>query len=87
TVCMNVFNSFAAKFEVVEDELKVLQAMQEDILHALEFLSDEDVDKLKLVDDLTVIRRQRRIAKDYLELAKPLHEIVTCYKGLRGDMK
>ncbi|PEM57624.1 hypothetical protein [Bacillus wiedmannii] len=87
TVCMNVFNSFAAKFGEVEDELKVLQAMQEDILHALEFLSDEEIDKPKLMDDLTVIRRQRRVAKDYLELSKPLHGIVTRYEGLKGDMK
>lgn len=87
TTCLNVFNSFGSKFKEVEDELKVLQATQEDILHALEFLSDEEIDKEKLVDDLTTVRKQRRIAKDYLELSKPLYEIVTSYTGLRTDMK
>ena len=58
------------------EELRVLDNETQDILHALEFLDNTEEDMVKLSQDLTEIRKNRRKAKSFIELSSYLVDFV-----------
>ena len=54
------------------EELRVLDNETQDILHALEFLDNTEEEMVKLSQDLSEIRKNRRKAKSFIELSSYL---------------
>ncbi|EJS62000.1 hypothetical protein ICU_05168 [Bacillus cereus BAG2X1-1] len=81
-----VLQTHPAQYDIAADDLKKLQAMQEDILHALELLNEDEDQLMKYMKDLINVRKQRRAAKDYLEIANPLKKLVNKYPNIGKDL-
>lgn len=84
--CLNALCNTIALYGFAEEDVKLANKQQEDILHAIELLDEDDIDMQEMLEDLKVIRKQRRNAKDYLELAKPLHRVAIQYEVIRKDL-
>ncbi|MRS25876.1 hypothetical protein [Bacillus sp. RIT694] len=84
---MNAFCSHPKGYEMACDDLKKMQGMQEDILHMLELFEDDDETLMNHMKDLVVIRKQRRLAKDYMELTKPIKVLISKYPNIGKELK
>lgn len=82
---MNAFCSHPKGYEMACDDLKKMQGMQEDILHMLELFEDDDETLMNHMKDLVVIRKQRRLAKDYMELTKPIKVLISKYPNIEKN--
>ncbi|MFP3415037.1 hypothetical protein SB773_26270 [Bacillus sp. SIMBA_074] len=83
---VRVLQTHPAQYDIATDDLKKLQAMQEDILHALELLDEDEKQLMKYTKDLINVRKQRRAAKDYLEIATPLKKLANKYPNIGKDL-
>lgn len=84
---MNAFCNHPKGYEMACDDLKKMQGMQEDILHILELFDGDDDTLVKHMKDLVVIRKQRRLAKDYMELTKPIKVLISKYPNIGKEIK
>ena len=82
--CRTIFGSIPKQYESAKEDLVTTQGLQEDILHSLELLKDVDFEQAG--EDLTVIRRHRRHAKDYMEITKPIWELAQKYPGILNEV-
>ena len=65
----NDLKSITKYHEEALEELRVYDNETQDILHALEFLENTDEEMKKMSEELAEIRKNRRKAKDFIELS------------------
>ena len=73
---VNDLKSVSKFSKEAQDELRCYDNETQDILHALEFLDNTPEEMLKLSQDLSEIRKNRRVAKSFIELSSSLVEFV-----------
>lgn len=70
----NDLKSITKYHEEALEELRVYDNETQDILHALEFLENTDEEMMKMSEELADIRKNRRKAKNFIELSTYLCE-------------
>jgi hypothetical protein len=73
--------------EKAEEEIELHNQSIQDILHVFELLELTEEELIEYGQQLTDIRKQRRIAKDFVDLSKPLCEFVMKNKSSIEDLK
>ena len=71
---LHLFKEAEEAAGIAEDERKICDDRQSDILHEFEFVDHTHNERGHLGKELTEIRRQRRTAKNTFELLSPLCE-------------
>jgi len=84
---INALSSSKTMFTLATEDLKRLNGEEQDILHALE-LTDLSLEELTdLTAELKNIRILRRVTKNFLEIAQPLHEFATHNEKLLRELQ
>lgn len=62
----DVVNNINIEEKKLKDSLRVRQAMQQDLLHEIELVKLNAIERMKVVDELKKVREERRNIKDQL---------------------
>ncbi|ALO79454.1 hypothetical protein HOBO_33 [Bacillus phage Hobo] len=84
---INVFVTHAKTYNLAAEDVKRMNEMQLDLLHALELFDESVDDKVKYTEDLITLQRQRRQAKNFTEIATPIKMLVASNPKLAKDLQ
>ncbi|AFQ96338.1 hypothetical protein [Bacillus phage vB_BceM_Bc431v3] len=83
---INIF-AHAKTYNLAAEDVKRMNEMQLDLLHALELFDESVDDKVKYTEDLITLQRQRRQAKNFTEIATPIKMLVASNPKLAKDLQ
>lgn len=75
TKVINGLSNAIALYGQANEEINYYNNETQDILHAIELTDMDEETSMKLFNDLKKNRENRRIAKNFVELVEPLHDI------------
>lgn len=85
----DVVNSINTEEKRLKDELRIRQAMQQDLLHEVELVKLNAIERVKIIDDIKKVREERRQIKDQLGRLELLKSFCKRYieKGMLSETR